>query len=104
MKAGKVAAQACHSSVGAALLAFTRFKGLFSEWEVTGQKKVVLKVKSEQELLDIYNKAAQLSLPCYLVRDAGLTTFHGQPTLTAAAIGPGDNYQIDPLVGHLKLL
>lgn len=104
MRSGKIAAQASHSSVGAALLAFTRFKGLFSEWEATGQKKVVVKVKSEQELLDIYNKTVEMGLPCYLVRDAGLTTFHGQPTLTAAAIGPADEWQIDPLVGHLKLL
>jgi len=67
-------------------------------------KKIALAIKSEKELLDIYNQAVQKGLPCYLVRDAGLTTFHGQPTLTAAAIGPGDEWQIDPLVGHLKLL
>jgi PTH2 family peptidyl-tRNA hydrolase len=81
-----------------------RFKGLFNEWEATGMKKIALAIKSEKELLDIYNQAVQKGLPCYLVRDAGLTTFHGQPTLTAAAIGPGDEWQIDPLVGHLKLL
>jgi PTH2 family peptidyl-tRNA hydrolase len=104
MKPGKLAAQASHSAVGAALLAYTRFKGLFSEWEATGMKKVVLKVKSEKELLDIYNQAVQKGLPCYLVKDAGLTTFHGTPTLTSAAIGPADEWQLDPIIGQLKLL
>jgi peptidyl-tRNA hydrolase, PTH2 family len=104
MKPGKLAAQAQHSAVGAALLAFTRFKGVYSEWEATGQKKVILKVSSEQELLALYSKAIQQGLPCYLVKDAGKTTFHGTPTLTCCAIGPGDDYQIDPIVGHLKLL
>jgi peptidyl-tRNA hydrolase, PTH2 family len=104
MKPGKLAAQACHGSVGATLLAFTRYKGLFSEWDAQGCKKVVLKVPTETELLNLYNKAVQKSIPAYLVKDAGKTTFHGQPTLTCCAIGPVDYYQLDPLVGHLKLL
>jgi PTH2 family peptidyl-tRNA hydrolase len=104
MKVGKMAAQASHGSVGATLIAYTRYKGLFSEWDATGMKKVVLKVKNEQELQNIYNQAIQANIPAYLVRDAGLTTFHGQPTLTVAAIGPCDNWQLDPIVGHLKLL
>lgn len=104
MKAGKIAAQAAHGSVGATLIAYTRYKGLFSEWDATGMKKVVLKVKNEQELQNLYNQAIQANIPAYLVRDAGLTTFHGQPTLTVAVIGPTDNWQLDPLVGNLKLL
>jgi len=104
MKVGKVAAQCSHASVGAVLIAYTRYRGLFSEWDATGMKKVVVKVKSEAELLSVYNQAVQANIPAYLVRDAGLTTFHGQPTLTVVAIGPADNWQIDPLVGHLKLL
>jgi|SRR5579864_3099081 len=104
LKIGKACSQAAHSSVGASLVAFTRFKGVFSEWESQGQKKVVLGCKSEQELLNAYNQAVQKNIPAYLVRDAGLTTFHGQPTITCCAIGPIDNWQIDPIVGHLKLL
>jgi peptidyl-tRNA hydrolase, PTH2 family len=104
MKPGKLAAQAAHSAVGATLLAFTRFKGLFSEWEATGQKKVVLSVKSEKELVELYSKAVQYGLPCYLVKDAGHTVFHNQPTITCCALGPADDWQLDPIVGHLKLL
>jgi peptidyl-tRNA hydrolase, PTH2 family len=104
LKVGKACAQAAHSAVGASLAVFTRFKGLFSEWESQGMKKVVLAVKSEKELLNIYDQAMAKGIPAYLVRDAGLTTFHGIPTVTCCAIGPTDNWQIDPLVGHLKLL
>jgi len=104
LKIGKASAQACHASVGASLAAYTRFKGIFSEWECQGMKKVVLAVKSEQELLNLYNQAVQKNIPAYLVKDAGLTTFHGKPTITCCAIGPIDNWQIDPIVGHLKLL
>lgn len=104
LKQGKACSQVAHAAVGASLAAYTRFKGLFSEWEATGSKKVVLAVKNETELLHLHSLAIQQGLPCYLVKDAGLTTFHGQPTLTAVAIGPADNWQIDPIVGHLKLL
>lgn len=104
LKVGKACAQAAHASVGASLLAYTRFKGLYSEWESQGMKKVALAVKSEQELLALYQDAVQKGIPAYLVRDAGLTTFHGQPTITCCAIGPCDNWQLDPIVGHLKLL
>ena len=104
LKPGKLASQCCHGAVGAALLAFTRFQGLFSEWNAYGQKKVILKVPTEKELVSIYNQAVQKGLPCYLVQDAGLTTFHGKPTITVATIGPADDYQLDPLVKHLKLL
>jgi peptidyl-tRNA hydrolase, PTH2 family len=104
LKAGKACSQSAHASVGASLATYVRFKGLFSEWEATGMKKVVLAVKSEKELLTIYAQAVQQGLPCYMVKDAGLTTFHGKPTLTAAAIGPADDWQLDPIVGHLKLL
>lgn len=104
MKPGKLAAQASHSAVGAALLAFTRYKGLFSEWDASGSKKVVLKIPTETELVNLYNQAIQKNIPAYLVRDAGITTFHGQPTLTCCAIGPIDDWQLQPIVGHLKLL
>jgi PTH2 family peptidyl-tRNA hydrolase len=104
MSVGKISGQCCHAAVGAALLAFTRYKGVFSEWDAQGMKKVVLKVSTETELLNLYNQAVQKNIPAYLVKDAGITTFHGKPTLTCCAIGPIDNYQIDPIVGHLKLL
>ncbi len=104
MKPGKLAGQACHSSVGAALLAFTHFKGLFSPWEAEGMCKIVLKTKNEQELLDVYNKITNQGIPTYLVKDAGLTAFHGQPTITSCGLGPAEDWQLAPFIKDLKLL
>ena len=66
--------------------------------------KVVCKVTSETELVDLYEQAKNEHIPCALIRDAGLTEFHGIPTLTAAAIGPALSQDIDLITGHLKLL
>ena len=40
-------------------------------WE--GQKKICVKVMSEQDLIDVQKKADELGLPSYLVADAGHT-------------------------------
>lgn len=58
---------------------------------------------SEEELLDIYNKAIEAVLPCSLIKDAGLTEFK-EPTYTAVAIGPSRPNDVDKITGHLKLL
>jgi PTH2 family peptidyl-tRNA hydrolase len=104
LKPGKLSAQVAHGAVGAAISTYIHYKSLYNEWETSGMKKVVLKVKDEKELVNLYNQAKDKNIPCFLVQDAGLTTFHGKPTLTVAALGPADNWQLDPIVGHLKLL
>ncbi len=38
------------------------------------------------------------------VTDRGDTEFHGEPTVTCIAIGPGEDSDIDEITGHLKLL
>lgn len=66
--------------------------------------KVCVSVDSEQELLEIYNKAKEAGLLCSLITDAGLTEFNGIPTNTCCAIGPDWSEEIDKITGHLKLL
>jgi peptidyl-tRNA hydrolase, PTH2 family len=66
--------------------------------------KICVSVDSEQELLDIYNKAKEAALPCALVEDAGLTEFCGNKTLTCCAIGPANDEKVNLITGHLKLL
>jgi PTH2 family peptidyl-tRNA hydrolase len=66
--------------------------------------KICVSVNSEQELMDVYNKAVELGLPCSLIEDNGLTEFHGVKTKTCCAIGPADSTLIDPITGHLPLL
>ena len=65
--------------------------------------KICLQVESEQELMDVYNKAKEAKIDCALIQDAGLTEFGGIPTYTCCAIGPWDAAQIDQITSHLKL-
>ena len=54
--------------------------------------KVCVYVNSEEELLDIYQKALDRNLPTVLIEDSGLT------------IGPAISEEIDEVTGHLRLL
>jgi len=66
--------------------------------------KVCVAVKSEAELVEVYERARLAGLPCALIEDAGLTEFKGVPTKTCCAIGPAYPENIDKITGHLKLL
>ena len=66
-------------------------------------KKVVVKVHSEQELMDVAEKAKEKGLHCDVITDAGLTEFGGESTRTCLAIGPDEAHKIDEVTGHLEL-
>lgn len=66
--------------------------------------KVCCRVDSEQELLDIHDRAVEAGLEVHLITDSGRTEFHGQPTRTCLAIGPAPAEEIDVITGHLQLL
>ncbi len=100
MGKGKIATQACHAAIAALRKAKDE---VIRKWERQGGKKVVLKVKSEKELLNFYEKAKKAKLPCALIRDAGLTQLEPE-TLTALGIGPAEEKEIDKITGKLKLL
>lgn len=74
------------------------------EWLHGSFFKVVLKVDSEEELLDVYNKAKDDGLITTLITDEGHTVFNGVPTNTVVAIGPHWDEEIDHITGNLKLL
>lgn len=103
MSDGKLAAQVAHSAVGSADKARREHRGWFSAWLAEGQKKVVVKVRSEHELRDLQKKAARESLPHSLVQDAGLTELP-PGTTTALGIGPAPNEIVDKVTGGLPLL
>jgi PTH2 family peptidyl-tRNA hydrolase len=66
-------------------------------------RKVTVKVGSEQELLDVYEKALGAGLVVHLITDRGLTEFGGVPTRTCLAVGPDYDDLIDPVTGGLEL-
>lgn len=106
MRKGKFVAQGSHASLSAYKEAVVWCPDHVFEWERTGTAKIVLRVESEEELLQIHSNArkSMATLPIALITDAGHTEFHGVPTLTCLCIGPADSDDIDKITGHLKLL
>ncbi len=72
-------------------------------WLNVSMRKVTVKVGSEQELLDVYDKARAAGLVVELITDRGLTEFGGVPTRTCLAVGPDYDDLIDPVTGDLEL-
>ena len=124
MRKGKIAAQAGHACVEATLMAIVREgRGdelratdgwawiehggddvtALTEWFDAGVAKVCVYVDSEEELLDLAARGRAPGSAVALVRDAGHTEFHGEPTYTCLAFEPLPAEKIDPLTGELPL-
>ena len=97
---GKLIVHCIHAALGAMRLVD---KEIIDEWERKGAKKVVLKVKDLKELLATHKKLKDKKIPCFLVKDAGLTQLKAG-TITALGIGPVEEKKIDKITGKLKLL
>jgi len=67
MSKGKMAGQTAHASVSAYSLTLARKEEDARQWEDEGQKKIVLKVQSEEELLALYERMKR-EMPCALIR------------------------------------
>jgi PTH2 family peptidyl-tRNA hydrolase len=107
MRCGKQIAQGSHGSIAWLLNLVRSNRALTADqwmWINEGQTKIVVRVESETELLEIEEKAKAAGLTVNLIIDAGLTEFHGVPTRTCLAIGPDRADKIDKITGGLKLL
>ena len=101
MGRGKIAAQAAHAAVAAALASAGSRD--FRAWLRDGQPKVVLKVTSEEELLALADRARAAGLPVQVIHDAGRTQV-AEGTPTCCAIGPAAAGKIDEITSELSLL
>jgi PTH2 family peptidyl-tRNA hydrolase len=101
MGRGKIAAQASHAAVAAALGSLGSAD--FTTWLREGQPKVVLRVGGEEQLHRVCADAEAAGLPVQLIQDAGRTQV-AAGTATCCAVGPAPIADIDRVTGALSLL
>ena len=101
MGRGKIAAQAAHAAVAAALA--SQGTPAFAAWLRDGQVKLVLRAGSADQLDDIARRARAAGLPAEVIHDAGRTQLEpGTPT--CCSVGPAEASRIDAVTGELALL
>lgn len=98
---GKEISQCAHASVAATIENMDHPD--VKAWLSQSFAKIAVGVDSEQELLDIVEKAKERGIIARTITDNGHTEFHGVPTLTCAAIGPCHKDKLVGLTDHLKL-
>ena len=103
MSRGKIAVQVAHGSLSASENARVSQQELWRAWYREGQKKVAVKVSSEEELMELRRQAINHRLPHALIRDAGMTELP-PGTITVLGIGPSRAEVMDKVTGDLKLL
>ncbi|KIZ03551.1 peptidyl-tRNA hydrolase, PTH2 family [Monoraphidium neglectum] len=103
MGKGKIGAQCAHAAVGILGRYRGRHEAVFRQWEASGQPKIALKVKDEEAMADLAERAQQCGLMCYIVRDAGRTQI-AAGSQTVLAIGPAPKSRVDQVTGHLPLM
>jgi len=102
MSVGKIAAQCAHAAVGIYKRLAQSSVANLQKWEKNGQKKVVVGVDSEQELMKLESQAVERNLPTSKVRDAGRTEVEPGTTTVLAVCGP--SWQVDEVTGGLRIL
>ncbi len=100
MGKGKLVAQGAHASICAYM---NSGKEERAEWAEGGMKKIALKVGSESELMEYFQKCKAAGLKPALIRDAGHTQVD-PGTITGFGVGPAYENELDAILGKLKLL
>jgi PTH2 family peptidyl-tRNA hydrolase len=103
MSKGKTAAQVAHAAVSSFIAVADKKPEWVARWLREGQKKVVVKVKSLEDLLEIKKKVDMEHIPNAIISDAGLTELE-PGSVTCLGIGPAPNALIDKVTGGLKLI
>lgn len=97
---GKLATQVAHASSEASLKAD---KKIIFGWKKSGMKKIVLKGDSKEHLYRLLQESKDRGLVTSLIQDAGKTEVT-PGTVTALAIGPASEDEIDKLTKDLKMI
>jgi peptidyl-tRNA hydrolase len=103
MGKGKIAAQCSHATLGAYKRALRKTPGSVKYWERIGQKKITVKLESEEQMDQIEEAAKQAGLVTHVVVDAGHTQIPAG-SKTVLAIGPAPESVVNTVTSHLKLI
>tara|TARA_B100000767_G_scaffold263396_1_gene277111 strand:+ start:1437 stop:1853 length:417 start_codon:yes stop_codon:yes gene_type:complete len=103
MGKGKIAAQVGHGAVMATMKAGMEKPINLEQWFTTGQKKVCLKGRDAEHLLELEQQAKAAGILTTLVHDAGHTQIPSG-SLTVLALGPDIEATLEEITGELKLL
>uniref|UniRef100_A0A023EE77 peptidyl-tRNA hydrolase n=1 Tax=Aedes albopictus TaxID=7160 RepID=A0A023EE77_AEDAL len=103
LRKGKIASQCAHAAVMCYMRSASVNQAKLNSWLVQGQPKIVVKVESLEEMVEIAKKANEKRVVAEIVRDAGRTQV-SSGTETVLGLGPDSSDVIDSLAGHLKLL
>lgn len=123
MSRGKIASQVAHASMKVLVDAMSKSIGLtneveeynlsfrdsendkeLKEWLNGSFTKIVVYVKNEEKLMQLYEKVQKAGLRVSLIIDNGNTEFGGVKTKTCIAIGPHSAERIDPFTKKYPLL
>ena len=103
MGKGKIAAQVGHGAVMATMKAGVEKPINLEQWFTTGQKKVCLKGRDAEHLLELEQQAKAAGILTTFVHDAGHTQIPSG-SLTVLALGPEIEATLEEITGELKLL
>ncbi len=100
---GKIAVQVAHAAVTLALHAKKYERADFKRWIKGGQKKVVIKIASLEELFSLKEKLESSGFYVCQISDAGYTQVPPN-TVTCIGVGPADSEKLDPITSSYPLL
>jgi PTH2 family peptidyl-tRNA hydrolase len=100
---GKKMAQCCHAAVGCYKRAMKICPNAVKWWDRTGCAKIAVKCPTELEMIEIWQTARSIGMPCYLVEDAGRTQI-AAGSRTVLGLGPAPAHVYEGLTSHLKLV
>lgn len=103
MKKGKIGSQCSHSAIGLYKILLKNDKNnLLNDWENNGSKKIVLKVKGENEFGNIIKYCQLNNINYYQVIDAGKTQISPNSKTVLSIIE--ENKKLHNLIHKYKLL
>ncbi len=103
MSSGKMAAQVAHAAIDLYDQCLRRRMQALNYWNISAQRKIVVRGNSAEELLDIEQRVtANKSVVTSIIRDAGRTEI-ASGSITCLGIF-GTDEQLDPITRHLRLM